>query len=142
MAFSGGFSALQDARDDVSLQAFGVDLAGVQHRARIGIVAEGCEQMLERNLCRAARPGKVGTPSQRGTKIRRHRNLRNICGRHAHDVSQTEGQDGQDWPVLNALTCRKDMLMARYSNGMILARQNDFSSPDGLNACVSNARRW
>lgn len=142
MTFRRRFSALQDARDDISLQAFSVDLASIQHRGRIGIVAEGREQMLKRNLCRAARPGKVGPPCQCGTEIRRHRNLRNICGRHAHDVSQTEGQDGQDWPGLNALTCRKDMLMARYSNGMILTRQNDFSSPDALNACVSNARGW
>jgi hypothetical protein len=90
--------ALQDAGDDVGLETLAVDLARVEHGLGVWIIAESREQMLKRDIGRACCSGKVGAARQRRREIRRHRNLRNICGRHAHDVSRNEGQDGQDWP--------------------------------------------
>jgi hypothetical protein len=89
---------LQDTRDDIGFEALAVDMARIEHGDGVGVVAESREQMLKRHFSGARRPGEVGAPCQRRGEIRRHRNLGNICGRHAHDVSSNEGQDGQDWP--------------------------------------------
>jgi hypothetical protein len=82
-----GLGACQDAGDDVAFDAFTTDMARVEHRNGVGIVAEGGEQMLERNLWRSGRFRELGAASQRRRKLRRHRDLRNIWCRHAHDIS-------------------------------------------------------
>jgi hypothetical protein len=88
--------ALQDTRDDVGPKTLGVDLTRIEHGDGVGIVAESREQVIERHVGRACRAGEVGAARQRCREIRRHRDLRNICCRYAHDVSRkTKAKTGR-----------------------------------------------
>jgi hypothetical protein len=93
-----GLRAFENTRDDVALDPFSADVAGIEHGHGIRIVAESREQMLKRDLSRARCAGEFGAASQRRREFRRHRDLRKIWCRYAHDISVKEGQDGQDWP--------------------------------------------
>jgi hypothetical protein len=61
---------LQHAGNDVGLDPLTADMARIEHRHGLRIVAEGSEQMLKRNLRRASRTGELGATSQGFGKLR------------------------------------------------------------------------
>ncbi len=133
--------AFQNAGNHVSLDALAADVAGIEHGQSIGVVAEGREQMLKRDLSRAHRSGELGAASQRRGEFRRHGDLRNIWCRYAHDISRKKaktGKTGQD-------SLRQRVENTRgwqgYSNGTGVGRRRiPFIPKCQRSTCVRTAR--
>jgi hypothetical protein len=70
----------------VVAQSAEIDSADIEHLSRIGVLAQGKQQMLEQNLRGGLAGGIVSCPEQRRLKTRRHRHPAAIishCLRHS-----------------------------------------------------------
>lgn len=72
----------------IRLERRDINVAGVEHRDGVRIVAERRQQVLERDIGRASASRKLGPARQRRAKIRRHWNLSEVSGGYAHDISR------------------------------------------------------
>jgi hypothetical protein len=79
---------LRELPHHIRLERRDINVAGVQHRDGVRIVAERRQQMLERDIGRTGASRELGPARQRRAKIRRHRNLSEVSGGYAHDISR------------------------------------------------------
>ena len=79
---------LRELPHHVRLECRNINVARVEHRNGVRIVAERRQQVLERDIGRASASRKLGPARQRRAKIRRHWNLSEVSGGYAHDISR------------------------------------------------------
>jgi hypothetical protein len=90
--FGGIGIGLRKLSDDVGLESGDVDVACVEHRDGVTIIAERRQDMLERDVQSSGGGRELRAARKRCAKIRRHGNLTKLSGSYAHDVSN--GQVG------------------------------------------------
>jgi hypothetical protein len=74
--------------DDVGFERSPVNVARVEHCHGVRIVAQRCQQMLERHVGRTGGRRKFGAARQRCTEVWGHRNLCKVSSSYGHNVSQ------------------------------------------------------
>jgi len=90
--FGGIGVRLRKLSDDVSLESGDVDVACVEDRDGVTIVAKRRQDVLERNVQSSSAGRELRATRKRCAKIRRHGNLTKLSGSYAHDISN--GQVG------------------------------------------------
>lgn len=85
---------LGEPTDNVSFERRDVNVARVEHCDGVRIVTERRQQVLKGYVGSTAGSRKFGAARQRGTEIRRHRNLSKVGSSYAHDVSKHAVKNG------------------------------------------------
>jgi len=79
---------LRELSHHVRFEARDINVARVEHRDGVRIVAKRRQKVLQRDIRRTRACRELGPARQRRAKIRRHRDLSEISGGYAHDISR------------------------------------------------------